>query len=1172
MKISTPALLGMTQFATTITFVAKKRASFFLAVFALLLSLGLAPRLKAQVVGATLSGTVTDPSGAALLNTEVSIRNKATGVTRVVVTNADGVYSAPNLTPGDYVVSAKAAGFATDTSNLTLIVGAQQTLNLTMRVGEVTEQIVVTGEAPSMNLTNSEIGGSVAETTVRELPLNGRSWSDLANLTPGVYSIHTQMVQARDLWSRGFGAQLTISGARPQQNNYRLDGVSVNDPTNGGPGSLLGGNMGVDAISEFSVLTTNYSTEYGRASGGIINATTKSGTNQFHGDAYEFLRNSALDAKNFFDPPGSIPPFRRNQFGASAGGPIQKDKTFIFGDYEGLRQFLSITQGDQVPSAAARAGFVSGVQLKPGPGTDANGVNLKVLPYLAFWPTSTVPNPNDPTGNTTIFTFARPHVTSENYFTIRADHRFSDKNSIYATYFYDYSNQQLTDEMKNKIETSIVHRQFATIEETHTFGSNLVNSARVGVNRSVLGGPFNATATNPLAADPALGFAPTWSAGLIQVNGLETFFGGLTAAAPQRNAFTSWQAYDDAFLTKGKHSLKFGVSVERIEANMLASPRPGGQWNFQSLASFLTNGDQTQAVSQGPVKLSTDLVTNMTTRDYRQTIFGVYLQDDFRLRPNLTINMGLRYEPATVPNEYHGRMGSLLTLNDAFPAIASAAQANASPATSCPQCGVLKGDYFHNNMLRNFDPRLGFAWDPFRNGKTSVRGGFGVYDQLVMATNVRSQIAGNYPYTPEGNNGNLPQGSFGGYSSFPGGVGSAFSLVAGNPDSKRAGLIERNPKRAYVMQWNLSVERELRPNLTMLLGYVGSHGVHGNTADDDVNMVPPTASPMGYLWPCETPALPYSPSPTIGNNVNACFGGKGLGGDPFSEFNTHVGRENAVLFRNSSRYDGMEFQLTKRMSHGFQIQGSFTWSKSLDTASAAAVGDQFTTGISSLFIFDPRLTRAPSDFNVGKVLSINYLWQIPTPNSFTGFARAALGGWQLGGLVSASSGTPFTPLLAGDALGLLNTDPFAFPDRLRGSGCGSPINPGNVSHYIKVQCFAIPDIVTFQGQHWIRMGNAGRNSIPGPGLESFDLSVVKNTRVPRISETFNVQFRVEAFNVFNRANFNPESTSTNNVLFDPTQINPAKPGNEIISGGGFGAADFTATTSRQIQVALKVIW
>jgi len=1157
------------------------------AIIALLFGMGAPLRLAAQAVGATLSGTASDQSGGVVPNAEVSIKNTATADTRTVSTNADGIYSAPNLQPGVYDATFTAAGFSKLVqTGLTLTVGATQILNVTMQVGQSSQTVEVTAEAPVINLTNAEIGALRNETDIKELPLNGRSWSDLANLEPGVYTIHTQMVQARDLWSRGFGAQLTISGARPQQNNYRLDGISINDPTNGGPGSLLGGNMGVDAISEFSVLTTNYSTEYGRASGGIINATTKSGTNQFHGDVYEFLRNSAMDARNFFDGP-IIPPFKRNQFGGSAGGPIQKGKTFIFGDYEGLRQILSISQVVQTFSNAARAGLLCSLctdpithsstpdQLPVGPGTNPNGVDLKVVPYLAFWPTSSILNSADSTGNTALFFFPRPQALDENYFTVRVDHKFSDKDSLYGSYFYDHSDLTQDDEMKNKLQTSLVHRQFATVAETHTFGSNLVNSARVGVNRTILGGPFISTALNPLAADTSLGFAPTWSSGQISVNGFTTFFGGLTAAAPQRNAFTSWQAYDDAFLTKGKHSLKFGFSAERIEANMFATPRPGGQFNFNGgVGSFLTNGNVNGLLDpsvQGTVSITSDLTTNISTRDYRQSIFGVYLQDDWRVRPNLTINLGLRYEPATVPNEYHGRFGSLLTLNDPYPAISNVAEGN------CPNCPALSGDYFHNNMLKNIDPRVGFAWDPFKTGKTSVRGGFGFYDQLTMITDVRSQIAGNFPYTPQGGVGSLPPGSFGAFSSFgtacPTVPAAAFCQLTASDDKKRAGLIERNPKRAYVMQWNLSISHEITPNFSALVGYVGSHGVHGNTADDDVNMVAPTASPMGYLWPCETPALPYSPNATIGNNINACFGGGGLAADPLKEFNTHVGRENAVLFRNSSRYDGLELQLTKKMSHGFQVQGSFTWQKSFDTASAAAVGDQFTTGISSLYIFDPRLTRAPSDFNVNRVLTINYLWEVPTPKSFTGFARTALGGWQLGGLFSASGGVPFTPLLNGDAVGLLNTDSFTFPDRIKGPGCESPINPGNVDHYIKLQCFAIPPIVTFQGQHWIPMGNAGRNSITGPGLESFDISVVKNTRVPRISETFNVQFRAEAFNVFNHPNFNPPSTSGDNILFDPAKLNPATPGSEIFgAAGALGGADFTATTSRQLQVALKMIW
>jgi hypothetical protein len=380
------------------------------------------------------------------------------------MTNADGVYVAPNLQPGDYDVTATAAGFNAQATKLTLTVGTSQALNLKMKVGQATQTVEITGAAPAVNLVNAEIGGVNNETQVKELPLNGRSWTDLATLQAGVSAIHTQFTTPRDLWSRGFGSQLTISGARPQQNNYRLDGISINDPTNGAPGSLLGGNFGVDAVKEFSVLTTNYSTEYSRASGGIINATTKSGTNQFHGDVYEFLRNYALDAANFWDNYGGLPktPLRRNQCGASAGGPIKKDKTFIFGDYEGLRQSQPLSQSSIVPSANARLGILNdyidpstGKTFAPLPAgvpcADPNGTNLApgqanicVDNFTAkfadaFYPKSGIPNGSDL--DTAQFPIARPTDTTENYFMIRADHNFSEKNSLHGTYFYDFSHQ-----------------------------------------------------------------------------------------------------------------------------------------------------------------------------------------------------------------------------------------------------------------------------------------------------------------------------------------------------------------------------------------------------------------------------------------------------------------------------------------------------------------------------------------------------------------------------------------------------------------------------------------------------------------------------------------------------------------------------------------------------------
>src|ERR1700716_4114944 len=316
---------------------------------------------RAQVAGATLSGTITDPSGSVVGQADLTIKNVATGVTTKATTNGEGFYTAANLLPGEYSVTIAAPGFTTEErTGILLTVGAQQVFDLALHVaGASKEMIVVTAEAPAVQLNSSDISAVVNATTVRELPLNGRSWTDLATLQPGVNRIQTQpdFSAGTDRGNRGFGQQLTISGARPQQNNYRLDGVSLNDYANGAPGSVLGGSLGVDAIQEFSVLTSNYSAEYGKTSGGVVNAITRTGTNQFHGSAYEFLRNSALDARNFFDGP-QIPPFKRNQFGGSIGGPIIPERTFFFFDYEGIRQSKGITAVTTVPSMDARNGMI----------------------------------------------------------------------------------------------------------------------------------------------------------------------------------------------------------------------------------------------------------------------------------------------------------------------------------------------------------------------------------------------------------------------------------------------------------------------------------------------------------------------------------------------------------------------------------------------------------------------------------------------------------------------------------------------------------------------------------------------------------------------------------------------------------------------------------------------
>ncbi len=419
----------------------------------------------AQVSGATLSGTITDPSGAAIAGAKVSITNKATGIARDATTDAAGFYSAPNLLPGPYEVTASASGFSTaKQSDLTLTVGAQQVLNLPLKIGEASQTVLVTEAAPLVQLGSSSISAQVESKEILEMPLNGRDWASLATLSPGVNAIETQMpfTSGAVRGNRGFGAQLTISGGRPTQNNYRVDGNSINDYGNGGPGSVIGVSLGVDAIQEFSVLTGNYSAEYGRTSGGVVNAITKSGTNAFHGDVYEFLRNQKLDANEFFlNAAGQPrPAYKRNQFGGAAGGPIRKDRTFLFGDYEGIRQSQGATVNSYVPTDAARAGDLV-----------AGHVNVDPLSakYFAVYPRVNVPG--SIIGNRGLFTFNGVRIVKENYYTARLDHKISDKDSLFATYNYDDTPFTQQDAFDNLNVLSQTTRHIAALEESHVFSS-----------------------------------------------------------------------------------------------------------------------------------------------------------------------------------------------------------------------------------------------------------------------------------------------------------------------------------------------------------------------------------------------------------------------------------------------------------------------------------------------------------------------------------------------------------------------------------------------------------------------------------------------------------------------------------------------------------------------------
>jgi len=1100
---------------------------------------------SAQVTGATLSGTITDSSGGVLPNSQLVITNVATGVTTRVTTNSDGFYTAANLLPGEYNVTISAKGYTTEErTGISLTVAAQQVFDLTLRVGSATTEVmVVTAEAPAVQLNSSDISAVVNATTVRELPLNGRSWTDLATLQPGVNRIQTQpdFAQGTDRGNRGFGQQLTISGARPQQNNYRLDGVSLNDYANGAPGSVLGGSLGVDAIQEFSVLTSNYSAEYGKTSGGVVNAITRSGTNQIHGSAYEFLRNSALDSKNYFDV-GKIPPFKRNQFGGAIGGPIVKDHTFFFADYEGIRQSLGISTLTTVPSQNARNGLMcsnpagadpsnpcSPFQLPVGPNTDANGVDLNAKAYFTFYHL-----PNGPilgNGDTGEYTFTGQQIVSENFFTARIDHRFSSNDSLFGSYMFDKTPYSSPDGLNNVEFDTLTSRQFLAVEETHIFTPRFANSVRIGGNHEAVNNNQSLKALNPDAARADLGVGGTGFKGRdatqVLVGGLSDFTGGVGGSPTYFYHWNSLQLYDDAFLTRGTHSIRFGVAAERMMLNVLADTDPNGIWNFDNVQGFLTNQ---------PTKFQGGIASTLSPRNLRQTLFGAYIQDDWRARPNLTLNLGLRYEMSTVISETAGKLANLRNITDATAHVGN--------------------PFFNNPTLRDFEPRIGFAWDPWRNGKTAVRGGIGMFDvqplpyQFVL---LATQAVPFFKYTVVKNTAPGAFFNFGGQDiTFP-------------ANRLRSTYAEPNPKRNYVIQWNLNVQQQLTPSLAAMVAYVGSRGVHQPFRVDEADLVIPTKTSAGYVWPFVTD--PADPN----------FGG------PLDPINPNFGSVRGMFYDGHSYYNAFEAQLAKRMSHGLQMQGTFTWSKSMDTSSASVAGDTFGNSISSLHWFDMRLSRGLSDFNVGRTVVVNGTWEVPTRKSLSGPAQWALGGWELGLIFTASDGIPFTATwgTGSDPANTNSGDDWAFPNRLGGSGCNTLTNPGNPNSYIKTQCFAIPTApdpnfwnkycdplppsvgapVAFPLCYNLR-GNAGRNILIGPGLTDLDFSLFKNNYIKRISERFNVQFRAEIFNILNHVNFAPPATPTNTDIFDGAG-NPNTVAGQLTK---------TTTTAREIQFAVKVIF
>ena len=1041
--------------------------------------------LGAQNTGSIL-GRVSDATGAVLPGVEVELANVDTGATRVVVTDDEGSYRARNLGLGTYRVSASLPGFQTAVRNdVVMTIGREAVLNLQLAIGEISVRVEVTGDAPLIETTSSQLSALVDRQQIADLPLNSRDFAGLIQLSAGTTNYRSN---EGDL-SLGMGARISVSGARPNASSFSLDGTDITGPIGLLPSGASGSQLGIEAVREFKMLTSNYTAEHGRAGGAAIVAVSQSGTNGFHGSLYEYHRNDNLDAREFFT--SEKEEYKQNQFGASLGGPVARDRAFFFVSYEGLRETRPITFNADVPTLAVRQGIFPDPTIIMDPA---------VAPYLDLWPAPTGVEAAD--GWSAEFQRSATRVTNQDYLAVRMDYEVGN-HSFFGRYTLDDSSVTNPTNFEMYIRNGTVRNQYVSLEGRSVLSPRFLNTAHIGFARSYL---FDVLEDGPMVPDPSLSFLTGRPFG--GISGLDdiTSLSGWSGFNQRLVNGDSYQFNDDMSYDMGSHSLKFGVGVtwHIFDKNNLG--RWGGSWQYRSFADFLENGS--------PSRFRLALAEADPFRTYTNWLTRFYIQDDFQISPNLTINLGLRYEYVTIPSERYGRMANVINFTD--------------------PTSTVGPDIFENPSGDDFAPRVGLAWDPTGTGNYSIRAGFGVFHDPILVKQLFVPLDRVPPFWSEADQRNFTPGQF------PN-VDDIVDELADGP--KGIHFFESKPSSPYMMQWSLSLQTMLTQNLVWETAYAGSKGVHlSNRGSIDIpvplfcggtqriaGQVGDTSAPADL---CVGKADGTSYYPTGTNWINPNF------------TRMHYYGTGAA-----SEYHSWKNTVTKRFAAGLQFQSAYTWAKTIDNGSAVISGELAETA--NMDPWNMELDWGLSDFHTAHVWVTNFTYDLPFGQNWSGVvAKGLLEGWQVAGIFTWASGNPFSATNHPDNT---HRDMAESRPNLAPAFVGkSTILSGGVQctsdcRYLDTNAFTPAEDGFY--------GNLGRNTVVGPGFSTADFSILKNFRFGAEGSK-RVQFRAEFFNIANHTNF-------------------GLPSDRIFNGNGStsssaGRIDDTVARPRQIQLALRI--